>query len=57
MEIWSILAMLETFKPDSNEHIHSDAHNNNYIYALKENYLFLSPSVVLQCKFHQCERH
>lgn len=29
MEILSILDMLETFKPDGNEHIHSDAHNND----------------------------
>lgn len=55
MEIWSTLGMLETFKPDSNEHIHSHAHNNNCIYSLKENYLFLFPSVALQCKFHSQE--
>lgn len=43
MEIWSILGMLETFNLDSNEHIPFDAHNNNGIYVLKENYLFLAP--------------
>lgn len=43
MEIWSILGVLETFNLGSNNHIHSDAHNNNDIYVLKENYLVLPP--------------
>lgn len=56
MEIWSILGLLETLNPDSNEHIPSDAYNNNGIYVLKENYLF-APAVILQYKFHLYERH
>lgn len=35
--------MLETFDLDSNNHTPSDAHNNNGMYALKENYLVSPP--------------
>lgn len=40
MAIWSILGMLETFNLGSNNHIHSDARNNNDIYVLKKTTLF-----------------